>query len=715
MYKNEEISAICIEKHGEGSYWDHLPTLSRVAKLQNVTKSRFMSQHARYQFCKFSDQAVSWEDNDTTRKNAQPRNARLTEKNCIETKIKLHMFLKKPKVKFILSNLAHKSFEKQKNESVTEKELGKSAESEGLEYRKWVQEYERRVSKFRKDNCVTKVIGTSKFHCSESRGSSNMVKSMQLHKTSKECKETFYSPYSSRTLTFNKAQEWPVCADRSIYCFKCHGSCSSGIIKNDVIKCKFCSAVIHRKCLEKVLNSKQRNTPVESTTCFDCEQELKMSELAYKMKKKNAENEIRKENMASKLCATWRSRTEAKKYKKNKNTVLHFQAILRASKLKRRFYCKRRDRPRPMLINVIRGINLSEADWENNKADPYVILTVLNKKNQQIWRKDFEPVFGTICPFFNQQFLVPGCPGTSKIILSVFDRDEIRDQFLGQGYLSLSNKYCIDDGDKKGGEVWERGGLFRIKLDELRFMPKTTKGTDIQVDMGAVDFRCDNYRKKELKYGRSNIKMQYRGEIEIRVKLLNNKKYMCGYLIVAMPLKSEPKGGGNKIDRDNSLNLPTLKFRKFWCVIVDGSLFLYPKFGAPRVKEILTLKEYKAIYKNYEQLGSKEFSKKNIQIQTKQHSPHIQLVCTTCHKKDLQLYFIDGKDVNYWRVAFQLNLKKLAHSEIEEKNEGKTETNHQLQHSVIENKNLIMIDKKKIKRRQSKRRSILYAQKTNAK
>jgi len=193
------------------------------------------------------------------------------------------------------------------------------------------------------------------------------------------------------------------------------------------------------------------------------------------------------------------------------------------------------------------------ADWDNKKADPYVILTVLDEKEKQIWRFDSNCVYDSLNPVFDQTFLIPGCPGATTLVLTCIDKDELRDQFLGQAYINL----C----PRPTNEIFRFGGKFKCELDELFYMPLESSGADQRMDFSDI---------------------LPSGTVEVEIEPMDGVISFCGALI-GPPLDDEATFASFK-------QVEIKKSRKCWCVLADHKLYLYTSFGAPHVKLEIDLK-----------------------------------------------------------------------------------------------------------------------------
>jgi len=194
--------------------------------------------------------------------------------------------------------------------------------------------------------------------------------------------------------------------------------------------CKYCSAVYHKHCLPL-------DHPYSKVfVCPDCYVEISCSKQQYEKEKMEIYEEHRVRHYATLICAKWRCIVAKSRYVTMKRFLIRLQAMARAFKLRHKFKQLRRMAPRPLRIHLIRGEDLPVADWDNQKADPYVILTVLDEKDRQMWRFDGDTKYGDLNPIFDEDFVIPGCAGNVKIVVTVVDRDELRDQVRARGRRS---------------------------------------------------------------------------------------------------------------------------------------------------------------------------------------------------------------------------------------------------------------------------------------
>jgi hypothetical protein len=163
-----------------------------------------------------------------------------------------------------------------------------------------------------------------------------------------------------------------------------------------------------------------------------------------------------------------------------------------------------------------------------------VIITVLDEKDRQIWKWETDPQFDTLNPKFDYDCIIPGCPGTSKIVITVVDHDDNRHQALGQGYIHLN--------PRPTQETWKSGGQFRIEMDEVFYMPKTKEGVDMRLDT-------------------DNPAITPQGDILLEIQPMDGMTNSCGYLM-GPPLDDEAVNASfQKADLSRS--------RKCWALLAE--------------------------------------------------------------------------------------------------------------------------------------------------
>mmetsp|Transcript_34044 Transcript_34044/g.49957 ORF Transcript_34044/g.49957 Transcript_34044/m.49957 type:complete len:612 (+) Transcript_34044:864-2699(+) len=602
---------ITIGKHGQGSYWDHLPKLTDKERIRQLATHRFVTQNARYKIKKFSlknrPSSAPSTVGSTGRKNSLSKRKEMYDDVCSR-----------------MNDMkgCDKSIEKRNDpsESVDETTEDLAEHESSSREGRWTIEYKRRVTQINISPPAAEFESTdSNNHCGDAskkntekktnlkspNTSNKHGKGQQnfrlLHKF--DCLDhTAHLPPPPKFVTPKK---YPCSAYRNKVCCVCTMPADGDSLLQ---RCILCPAVAHAHCTNDKYEQQQ------SFTCEECSYEVNKSKDMV-TKHVETEKETAQFNFhAAKVCAMWKSKAKANREKKVQISVVRLQSIVRTFFIHKKLYEERRQVQRPIKIEIICGINLPVADWDNKKADPYIILTVLDQHEKQIWRFDGQPIYCTLNPEFHQEYIIPGCSGTAKIVVTCVDRDTLRDQLMGQCFLPLSNK-------SNQYEVWDRGGHFRLALDELRYMPKTTSGNEVAMDLGAVDF--------------GSIKPQ--GEIELRVHSMDRLKNVCGFLITSTPL--DEKSVSSSQERRGVNQIQSIRSKKYWCVLADNILSMFKKFGASKASLIINLDSCDVDFSVSKERNQMKLSINNDQMK-------IDLCC------------LKAKDRDRWITAFELCLGK---------------------------------------------------------
>ena len=354
---------------------------------------------------------------------------------------------------------------------------------------------------------------------------------------------------------FTAPQRLPFGSKRNKYCEICGQSCtvqqtigipttlvvrSSSPVNLD-IGCLYCSAVFHAGCISTACPDPA------NFCCTDCVFEINYSKKHFEKEKLMIYEHHLEQYYATLIVAKWRSRVCKTRYITMKRFLIRLQAMARAFKLRHSFKQMRRQKPRPLRVHIISGSNLCPSDYDNGLSDPYVIITVLDEKDRQIWKWETDPQFDTLNPKFDYDCIIPGCPGTSKIVITVVDHDDNRHQALGQGYVHLN--------PRPTQETWKSGGQFRIEMDEVFYMPKTKEGVDMRLDT-------------------DNPAITPQGTILLEIKPMDGIINNCGYLM-GPPLDDEAVNASyQKADLSRS--------RKCWALLAEHKVREVLRYGPGR-------------------------------------------------------------------------------------------------------------------------------------
>ncbi|GMI13932.1 hypothetical protein TrLO_g4218 [Triparma laevis f. longispina] len=538
-------SVTVVPPHNLGSYYDNLPQLSARERIQKYSTDRYMSKISRVLLQKYSPTPQSLQTSSST-------------STLSETATKKNDSV----IKGLKSGLTG-----QNNPGGIWKDIEDERE------RKWVKVYEDRVGKiYEKHRCRVEggkkkevaVESLEKFAVGDLRLLElNEAERLQKEKDTRtvsafnEGKQIDFklstegkSKYNGADFTpkFIKPRRLPTGSKRNKFCEACGLNCS--VDGGGDLGCSYCSAVYHQSCLDPSFSLPKRPTDF---VCPDCVDEIDYSKRHYEKEKLTIYEEHLEKHYATMIVSKWRGMVAKSRYVTMKRFLIRLQAMARAFKLRHSFMQTRRSMPRPLRVHLNRAINLPVADYDNQRADPYVIMTVIDEKDKQIWRFDSDAVYDDRNPTFDEDFVIPGCPGTSRLVLTVVDRDELRDQCLGQCFLHLSPRPTV--------ETWKTGGVFRLALDEVYHMPKTASGSDMRMDFDSIIPQ---------------------GFIEITLEPMEGMTNTCGFLM-GPPLDDENIGAGfAKTDIKKS--------RRCWCMLAEHKLYIYSVFGQPMARLTLDLK-----------------------------------------------------------------------------------------------------------------------------
>ncbi|GMI15763.1 hypothetical protein TrVE_jg6162 [Triparma verrucosa] len=535
-----------VPPHNLGSYYDNLPKLSARERIQKYSTDRYMSKISRVLLQKYSSSpSRSLQESQSATSISQS-----SDKSQSES---------------VIQGLKD-GLTGQNNPGGIWKDLTDERS------RKWVKVYEDRVGKiYEKHRCRVGAGGKKKSQAELEKFAVGDLRLLELNEAERVEKEKQanvvnvfgdgkkidyrLSPegkdkYNGVDFTpkFIKPRRLPKGSKRNKFCESCGLNCS--VDGGGDLGCSYCSAVYHSSCLDPSFSLPKRP---ENFVCPDCIDEIDYSKRHYEKEKLIIYEEHLEKHYATLIVSKWRGMVAKSRYVTMKRFLVRLQAMARAFKLRHNFMQMRRNMPRPFRVHLDKAINLPVADYDNQRADPYVILTVIDEKDKQIWRFESDAVYDDRNPIFDEDFVIPGCPGTSRLVLTVVDRDELRDQCLGQAFLHLNPRPTV--------ETWKTGGTFRLALDEVYHMPKTASGSDMRMDFDSIIPQ---------------------GFIEITLEPMEGMTNTCGFLM-GPPLDDESIGAGfSKTDIKKS--------RRCWCMLAEHKLYVYSVFGQPQARLTLDLK-----------------------------------------------------------------------------------------------------------------------------
>ena len=209
--------------------------------------------------------------------------------------------------------------------------------------------------------------------------------------------------------------------------------------------CRVCPVVVCSGCVP----AHERGLALAGTwSCDDCLEQMEEAHSAYLNTRGEEYMIAARDKYAVVMAKYWRGRLQRLRYRKIQRAMLRMQSMARCYVHRSAFVQHRRMECRPARLAIVRAKGLAVADWDNGLSDPYVIATVLDAKNRQVWRHTSKTVHDSLRPAFGDECLVPRVWGACKLVLTVIDDDDCRDQLLGQ---------CVVDFERDS-TVWRAGG-----------------------------------------------------------------------------------------------------------------------------------------------------------------------------------------------------------------------------------------------------------------
>ncbi len=369
-------------------------------------------------------------------------------------------------------------------------------------------------------------------------------------------------------------REWK--GRRSYLCNRCSKPCPAVDVG-----CTHCNVVLHRDCLteEELVEFKaamkeaylrahspkkpkkpgQKETPDNAYkyVCDFCVEDVRIDSEWYKSERGRLWDLENKQHNAILIGRVLRGFLSRFRYKRYHRAVVQFQAMLRRYLDRRKFKQYRRSLKRPMIVNVLGCHDMPVANKDHASADPYVVVTVHDGFHKdQALRFDTSVCYKTLdCEWEPQEFLVPGVNGNAVLVFTVVDKEELRDQFLGQCDMPLSR-----------GDLWSRGGTFEVDLGDLRYIIKDNKA-----------------QQADIAYE----KITPQGQLSCQIKPLSYLTSVCGHLegphmdVIAGMMKNSggPTQNVSKITQKMS----------YWGVVANGKFHVYRHFGDKDARVILDL------------------------------------------------------------------------------------------------------------------------------
>ena len=268
-----------------------------------------------------------------------------------------------------------------------------------------------------------------------------------------------------------------------------------------------------------------------------------------------------------------------------------------------------------MKLEVYNASNLPAADWDTGKSDPYLIITVV-EKGKQLFRFNTEVHKASLDPNFEESFTIPGITTRSKIVFTAVDKDEVRDQFLGQAVWELAS---FEDGLEFLRYESCIAGHRQLGFGPVRFTVLDRGGKPINIDYGG--------------------KFLSKGSLVVSVRPVVDISAMCGHLNGVLDSQA---GKSSK--------------KRLWAMLVDDKLSLFKSYGDMTPKAVCPISMSKVCLQHMSNLFNRQWQNEQCfctQILINDDDGKLKLEIQYAGLL-LPLWWDDRSDNNRWRTAVQV-------------------------------------------------------------
>mmetsp|Transcript_49470 Transcript_49470/g.140157 ORF Transcript_49470/g.140157 Transcript_49470/m.140157 type:complete len:446 (+) Transcript_49470:947-2284(+) len=258
------------------------------------------------------------------------------------------------------------------------------------------------------------------------------------------------------------------------------------------------------------------------------------------------------------------------RFKKIIAKVMRVQAATRRHICRRDFQAWRRLVKRPYYARVHHATDLGENAVGHELK---VIITIMDvHRHRQLFRFDSSPMAAATSPAkarkrgsstvdvvrWDQEFLVPGTPGNVTVVATVVRMDAQADKFLGQGHIAVRKTDLL------------------LKLGHGPI--------ELQLRTQLLTVRDSEFKLKEMKQIPDHVPT---GKVLIELGVLNSMYSMCGSLVGPHPDVMRRRAAPAAM-----LNTSRAMGRRvpWWCVVANGKLGLYRRYGDPHPNREISLK-----------------------------------------------------------------------------------------------------------------------------
>ena len=336
---------------------------------------------------------------------------------------------------------------------------------------------------------------------------------------------------------------------RTFHCDKCLRPCPAA-----EVKCLSCNVVLHAACMpaDELVHVKACGGEY---TCRFCERDEDDDKDWYKSERGILWDREMRNNNAKTIGRMIRGFVARFRYKRLRYNVIVFQGAVRRFLQSKRFKQLSALWKKPMHVSVTGARDMPVANKDEASADPYVIVTVHEGHHRdQVARFDTEVKYNTLnCDWDKQNFLIPGANANTILVFTVVDKEDTRDQFLGQCSLTLSQNL-----------LWKHGGTLDIDVSDLQYVVRDHRNllSDIAYE-----------------------KITPGGRLTVDVRPMNSLFSVCGaitgpHIEVLMAGFTRMSKGRNNLSGSKAATKMT-----YWGVACKGELMIFRHYGdkEPRV------------------------------------------------------------------------------------------------------------------------------------
>ncbi|CAM9211604.1 unnamed protein product [Chrysoparadoxa australica] len=387
-----------------------------------------------------------------------------------------------------------------------------------------------------------------------------------------------------------------------------------------VATCTFCPVVVHHDCLSDP--DERASAQDKGWICHHCTEEFAAYARGIIVERRRRARLELLDSYQRRIASKWRALRVRRQYIAMKKTAVRIQDCVRYYLYTVNVRTFRRRVLRPLKLHIRCAKGLPRSDWENGLSDPYLVVTVIGPHGKQTWMQKTKVIPETLNPVWDETLLLPGVTAYGELLITVVDRDSVRDSFMGQARLPL------------GETIWKEGadltGEHAIKFGPLEVKPRDAQGAhELQLDYTTVQAQPGASGSGEL------------GTLELTVQTYFTPLAMCGYLLG--PFIEYQRG-------EFQANMKKKRKRLYACQL-DGVLHLFQHFaGSMRAQVAVPLRGTKVAFRNIPGDDFPHF----IITTTEMRFASVHSVKPTEVKVEYDLQCPNKYEVGRWRLALML-------------------------------------------------------------